>query len=104
MPTTLEILKDAFAHAIRGQFPGLSANSSTDLYDAAVPVVPTTNPTFGDYQCNAAMALAKRLGQKPRDVATALVNAIGDLNGLAEKVDIAGPGFINIFLAPAWIE
>ena len=104
MPTTLDLLKDAFTRAIRGQFPDLSADSSTDIYDAGVPVVPTTNPAFGDYQCNAAMALAKRAKSKPRDVATALVSAIGNLDGLAEKVEIAGPGFINITLAPAWIE
>lgn len=96
MSTTLDTLKQAFARAIAGQFP--------DLYDADVPVVPTTNPAFGDYQCNAAMALAKKAKQKPRDVATALVNAIGNLDGLAEKVEIAGPGFINITLSPKWLE
>ncbi|MDB5328807.1 MAG: argS [Phycisphaerales bacterium] len=100
MPTTLDLLKDAFTRAIRGQFPDLVV----DIYDAEVPVVPTTNPAFGDYQCNAAMALAKRAKLKPRDVATALVSAIGDLDGLAEKAEIAGPGFINITLAPTWIE
>ena len=96
MPTTLDQLKSHFAHAVRGLFP--------DLYDADVPVVPTTNPAFGDYQCNAPMALAKRLKQKPRDVATALMSAIGDLGGMAEKVEIAGPGFINVTLADRWVE
>ncbi|MGC4032573.1 MAG: arginine--tRNA ligase [Tepidisphaeraceae bacterium] len=95
MPTTLETLRDAFAHAIRGL--------SVDLYDVEPAVVPSGNPQFGDYQCNAAMALAKKLGKKPRDVAQALVSAIGNLNGAAEKIDIAGPGFINITLSQTWL-
>lgn len=95
MPTTLDTLRDAFAHAIRGLSP--------DLYDVDPAVVPSGNPQFGDYQCNAAMALAKKLGQKPRDVAQALVTAIGNLNGAAEKIDIAGPGFINLTLSKTWL-
>ncbi|HEX8324324.1 MAG TPA: arginine--tRNA ligase [Tepidisphaeraceae bacterium] len=96
MPTTLDTLRDAFAHAIRGL--------SADLYDVDPSVVPTTSVGFGDYQCNAAMAIAKRLKQKPRDVAQTLVSAVGDVSGMAEKIDIAGPGFINITLAKSWLE
>ncbi|MCA9242428.1 MAG: arginine--tRNA ligase [Phycisphaerales bacterium] len=57
------------------------------------------DPKFGDYQCNAAMALAGRLKRKPRDVAQAIVDAV-EVADLAEPLEIAGPGFINIRLKP----
>lgn len=50
-----------------------------------------------DYQANLAMALAKRLGQKPRDVADRIVAHLG-ADAVCEKVEVAGPGFINVTL------
>ena len=58
---------------------------------------PSANPQFGDYQANAAMALAKRLGEKPRDVAQRIVDAL-DVLDVCSKVEVAGPGFINLTL------
>src|SRR3712207_7508257 len=58
---------------------------------------PSANPQFGDYQANAAMALAKRLGSKPRDVAQKIVDAL-DVLDVCSAVEIAGPGFINLTL------
>lgn len=59
------------------------------------------NPQFGDYQANMAMGLAKQFGQKPRDVAMKIVEAAGaELAGIAEPLEVAGPGFINIRLKP----
>ena len=55
-------------------------------------------PQFGDYQANGAMGAAKRLGVNPRELAQQIVDAV-DLQGIAEKLEIAGPGFINITLA-----
>ena len=66
-------------------------------------IAPAKNPEFGDFQCNAAMGLAKRLGEKPRDVAQKIVDAV-DLGGLADAPDIAGPGFINIRLRPEALD
>ena len=57
---------------------------------------------FGDYQANGAMAAAKALGKKPREVAQSIVDQL-DLSGIAEKVEIAGPGFINIHLKQDWV-
>ncbi|MEW7314648.1 arginine--tRNA ligase [Buttiauxella gaviniae] len=57
---------------------------------------------FGDYQANGVMSVAKLLGKPPRQVAE-LVIANLDLTGIARKVEIAGPGFINIFLDPAFL-
>ncbi len=57
---------------------------------------------FGDYQANGVMAIAKKLGMAPRQLAEQVVNHL-DLSGIAAKVEIAGPGFINIFLDPAFL-
>jgi arginyl-tRNA synthetase len=64
---------------------------------------PTTDPKFGDYQCNAAMALARPLKQNPRQIAQQIVDAV-DLEGVAEPPQIAGPGFINIRLTDTFLE
>ncbi|WP_407439970.1 arginine--tRNA ligase [Lelliottia sp.] len=57
---------------------------------------------FGDYQANGVMAVAKKLGMPPRQLAELVLTHL-DLYGIANKVEIAGPGFINIFLDPAFL-
>src|SRR5690606_16186312 len=61
------------------------------------PVAPATDLRFGDYQSNAAMALAKQRRTNPRALAEQVV-AVLDLQGLG-SADIAGPGFINFRIA-----
>jgi arginyl-tRNA synthetase len=61
-------------------------------------VTPTNNDTFGDYQCNAAMELARTLKKAPRQIAQEFADA-ADLPDFVEKIEIAGPGFINFFLS-----
>ena len=53
----------------------------------------------GDFSCNAAMLLAKRLRKKPREIAEDLRARLGDGGGLIARCDIAGPGFLNFKLA-----
>ncbi|EGP3508620.1 arginine--tRNA ligase [Salmonella enterica] len=57
---------------------------------------------FGDYQANGMMAVAKKLGMAPRQLAEQVLTHL-NLSGIASKVEIAGPGFINIFLEPAFL-
>ena len=77
-------------------------------FDADPIITPAQNQTFGDYQSNAAMGLAKRLaketGQKanPRQVAQQILAKL-DLAAIAQDVSIAGPGFINIRLSPEFL-
>ena len=59
-------------------------------------------PKFGDYQANGIMAAAKKLGLNPREFAQKVLDH-ADLSEVAEKTEIAGPGFINIFLNPTWL-
>lgn len=78
------------------------------LGDAAAGASPMVSPSdgkFGDYQCNAAMGLAKRLGEKPRDVAQKIIDGLdGAALAIVEKPEIAGPGFINFKLSSAFLE
>ena len=67
---------------------------------ATILVEPTKDEKNGDFATNLAMTLAKPLGKPPRAVAESLVAAL-PANALVAKVEIAGPGFINFFLAPA---
>ncbi|WP_075182028.1 arginine--tRNA ligase [Pantoea sp. 1.19] len=57
---------------------------------------------FGDYQANGVMGAAKKLGEQPRQLAEKVIAGL-DLTGIASKVEIAGPGFINIFLDRRWL-
>jgi arginyl-tRNA synthetase len=60
-------------------------------------------PEFGDYSTNAAMLLAPALGEQPRGTAEKLAEELGrNLQGSVEKVEVAGPGFLNLFLSAEW--
>ncbi len=69
---------------------------------APAVVQPASKPEFGDYQANGVMGAAKALKTNPRALAEQVI-ALLDLQGIASKVEIAGPGFINIHLDPAFI-
>lgn len=91
----LQILGERFTAAIARAFP--------EVPNPDPMIAAGKNPAFGDFQSNAAMALAKTVGKPPREAAKAIVSAL-DLGDLAEPVteaSIAGPGFINIRLRPA---
>ncbi|MCZ7631194.1 MAG: arginine--tRNA ligase [Microthrixaceae bacterium] len=63
------------------------------------------NPDHGEFSTNVALALAKRNGRNPRELAESLVGALSDA-GLEhlESVETAGPGFVNFRLSPAWLH
>ena len=66
-------------------------------------VKPSARPEFGDYQANGVMAAAKQLKTNPRELATRLLEVL-DLSDLADKLEVAGPGFINIHLKNTWLS
>ena len=80
--------------------------SLPELSDAAsdlsleTTVERTRDASHGDFASNVAMRLARPLGQNPRDIAKSIVEALGDADTV-DKVEIAGPGFINFHLSPA---
>ena len=72
-------------------------NSIFNIECSEVSFVPTANENFGDFQCNAAMSLAKTLKISLRDIAQKFSSEVV-LPDYVEKVEIAGPGFINVYL------
>ena len=88
MLSTLDDLKHRLQTALVNAF-------GPDLEGTDPVLVPTNNPKFGDYQANVAMSLAKRLKDKPRAIATKIVDHL-TLDDLCEPPQIAGPGFINL--------
>ena len=70
--------------------------------DLPALIAPGKKVGFGDYQANCAMGAAKAMGTNPRELAAKIVAAL-DLAGIADKVEIAGPGFINIDLKAEWL-
>ncbi len=72
------------------------------LDQSRVVVEPPRDPSHGDMATNAAMVLAKDAGKKPRELAEAIAARLRE-DALLDRVDIAGPGFINLTLKPrAW--
>ncbi|HCS64763.1 MAG TPA: arginine--tRNA ligase [Cellvibrio sp.] len=70
--------------------------------DLPALIAPGKKVGFGDYQANCAMGAAKAMGTNPRELAAKIVASL-DLAGIADKIEIAGPGFINIDLKPEWL-
>jgi len=58
--------------------------------------------SFGDFQANLAMSLARTLGRPPREVAAAIVEHL-EIDDLCERVEVSGPGFVNLTLRSDWI-
>jgi len=76
----------------------------SDIDQSRVTVEPPRDPSHGDAATNVAMVLAKGAGKKPRELAEAYAEQLR-ADKLVAKVDIAGPGFINLTLKPAaWID
>jgi arginyl-tRNA synthetase len=67
------------------------------IKEAKGQVIYASRPEFGDYQANGVMAVARQLRQNPRDLATQVINALKG-NSLIARAEVAGPGFINIYL------
>ncbi|MBP73886.1 MAG: arginine--tRNA ligase [Gammaproteobacteria bacterium] len=88
-------IRSLLSQRIEAAFTALGLSGQALLQSAS-------RPEFGDYQANGVMAAAKRAGQNPREVAQAIIDAI-DLDGIASDLSVAGPGFINITLAPQFI-
>ena len=62
----------------------------------------TQDAKFGDFQINGAMPLAKELHKPPRELAQPIAEALAGIDAIS-KAEVAGPGFVNIHLAPSWI-
>ncbi|MGB8932485.1 MAG: arginine--tRNA ligase [Anaeromyxobacteraceae bacterium] len=99
--SVVDIFRRALAKgAADGRWPASAA-------ETAFSVESPRDPKHGDFAVNAAMILAKPLGKPPRELAQAILEAVRavDADGALTSVEIAGPGFINVRLAPdAWFR
>lgn len=92
------LLTSSFSQAFR------ESNDFLSESDRIPDLTQSTQSQFGHYQCNNAMRLAKKLGQKPRDIAQKIVTQLEQQGStLISKVEIAGPGFINIWIDSAFL-
>lgn len=83
--------------------PIVQSAIATALGDDFRDVDPVLRPSqFADVQVNAALALAKKVGAPPREVAAKIVDAL-DLDGIAEAIEVSGPGFVNLTFNNAWL-
>jgi len=102
MQTIVNTLKDQFIKAISIAYPQLIP------FEIAPDVEQSTQDKFGHYQCNAAMKLAKLVGEKPRDIAEKIVANLNRKTSegttLITDLSIAGPGFINITIDSSFLS
>ncbi|WP_058234696.1 arginine--tRNA ligase [Devriesea agamarum] len=82
------------------RFQSAFARAFGDEFATADPIIRPSQ--FADFQCNAAMGLAKRLGRAPRQIAADILEH-AELSDVAEPMEVSGPGFLNIKLLPEWI-
>ena len=89
---------------IESHLDGLGRQAIRQVAEIDYPSLlrPTQDPKNGDYQLNAAMALGKKLGKKPRDLAQPLADAMAGNPEIA-AAEIAGPGFVNLRLDDGWL-
>jgi arginyl-tRNA synthetase len=81
------------------------ATTASGVVHPTVALVPPARPEHGDIASPIAMSVAKSAGRSPRQVAEAIVAGLvgrHELRAIVERIEIAGPGFLNITLAPAW--
>lgn len=78
------------------------ALANAGAVNAPAVVKASARPEFGDYQANGIMGAAKKLKMNPRELATKVLEHL-DLSDMADKIEIAGPGFLNIHLNNEWL-
>ncbi|HHD80149.1 MAG TPA: arginine--tRNA ligase, partial [Campylobacterales bacterium] len=78
------------------------ALNDANIEASDIVISDATKPEFGDYQFNGIMKLAKQLRKNPREIASTVIEKI-DTTNIIEKVEVAGPGFINIWLSNKWL-
>ncbi len=97
MASIIDLLSDPILKIVEDQLGG------TVVDPQSLRVNPTTNPKFGDYQFNGAMGFAKKLGRPPRELAQELAARLEGTPWL-DRVEVAGPGFVNLWLSSAWLS
>lgn len=97
--TMQRTIQQALTEAVKAAF-------NLDLSSAEVALEHPADPAHGDWAANTAMQLAKQVGKPPREIAQTLVATLQQQNlALVDRIEVAGPGFINFHLSPrAYVE
>lgn len=93
------IMKQSIERLLKSAVKHLQESGELPAMPAFIQIEPTKDKQHGDFASNVALVLAKPAQKKPRDIAEQIVKAL-PASADIEKVVIAGPGFINFFLAP----
>ncbi len=93
----MQAVKSALENA---RADGLLKFGDLPVIDIEVP----RKKEHGDFSSNVALTLAREAAMAPRQIADCLKNYIGKGDGIVDKVDVAGPGFINFYLKPTWLH
>ena len=91
--SAIDILEDRISAAMA---------AATGRSDCTAIVRGSTDPKFGDYQANGVMALAKKIKTNPRKLAEEVVKKL-DVSDICQPPEVAGPGFINLWLKPVFV-
>lgn len=100
--TLLEDVKKRCVAALAAEFEPSKYPEAFPNGEVIIEITPATNRKFGHYQCNSAMKLTKLLGVPPRTIAEAVSQQLND-EPMFAKVEVAGPGFINITLSNEYL-
>lgn len=100
-PPLVMTTRDRLAHAVADALVALGVEVTADQVILTRPA----RLEHGDWSTNAALAVAKRSGRPPRELALELASVLGAA-GIehVESVEVAGPGFVNFHLSPAWLH
>ena len=86
---------------MKDKIHGLLVSAISELYeskDLSIEIVKTKSEEHGDWSSNVAMIEAKKRGENPKELAKKIINSISKEDWI-EKIELAGPGFINFFLS-----
>ena len=101
MPVTL---RDKLTACVQASLATLYDTGFLDKTQGDAPTVflaPPKHAAHGDFSCTVALSLARAAGKKPRNIAEKLQEALGLADGLLEKTEIAGPGYLNLHVSLA---
>ncbi len=98
------IIEDRLRDLLRQAYATmLTSPAQPDVLAGEIGIETPNNPQHGDFASNIALQVARELGANPREIAQNLVDSLPD-NPVIERVEIAGPGFINFHLSPHWLH
>jgi arginyl-tRNA synthetase len=100
MQNIVDVLTQKFNQALQRLYSG---QSTLDPHLLSAEVAVSAHSQFGHYQFNNALRLGKALARSPREVAQEIISALEDEGAMLSKIEIAGPGFVNLTLSESFL-